>query len=832
VSPLDFSRIRAGANARAATEPRAIFTTLPSKEQRYSYPRDVQSEVWEAWHARRAERDLVVKMNTGGGKTVVGLVMLQSCLAEGFGPVIYITPDVYLTQQVLGEATHLGIRTTTDPGDRDFLRGSAVLVSNIYKVFNGRSVFGTEGGNRDVIELGTVLVDDAHACLSTVAAQFTLNLPSDHPGYDALRELFGQTLRSQSATAYADLTQGDESALMAIPFWAWAAKQQDIIEILHPYRDEDELGFVWPLLAGVLPFCRVAISASAIEIAPPCTPVDVVPSFVRARRRIYLTATLADDSILVTHFGADPASIRRPITPKKADDLGDRMILTPQETFPDTTDETIRDFLIERATRDNVVVIVPSDRRATFWRDVAQDVHRANTLQTGLEALRTGHVGLVVLVNKYDGIDLPGDACRILVLDGLPEARGEIDKLDSRWLTQSDALLGRQIQRIEQGMGRGIRSNDDHCVVLLLGRRLTARLHRPTARAKFSPATKAQLELSDEIADQLRGTSFEELADTMEQCLTRDPNWVQASRSAVVGLGYPEEVAISPIALARREAFDLAQRQQFTDASNRLRQAFSETEDRALRGVLKLEAATYLHLVDPVDAQRLQVSAIRDNRVLPKPMTGVAYVALRSPPEQAQAAAAFLDDTYPTGSDLIVAINALLADLEPSGDPENVEPFEQAMWDLGLHLGFAAYRPERDSGNGPDDLWIGNGVALVIECKSRATANAIPRSDVAQLGHSMDWFGEQYQGDVRAPTPVLVHPSRQLMPNAVAPPGTQIITFTRLAELRAAVQRFAISVADARAFADARAVGPRLNHEHLNDRAFIGHWGQDPRAAR
>ena len=161
---------------------------------------------------------------------------------------------------------------------------------------------------------------------------------------------------------------------------------------------------------------------------------------------------------------------------------------------------------------------------------------KGDTLQAGLDRLRAGHVGLVVLVNKYDGIDLPGDACRILVFDGLPEARGEIDRLGSLWLTASDALLGRQVQRIEQGMGRGIRSNDDHCVVLLLGRRLTGRLHKPAARDKLSTATRAQLELSDEVADQLRGKSFEELGDVIDLCLRRDPDWSRRLANAVVGL--------------------------------------------------------------------------------------------------------------------------------------------------------------------------------------------------------------------------------------------------------------------------------------------------------
>ena len=35
-------------------------------------------------------------MNTGGGKTVVGLLMLKSCLNEGVGPAVYVTPDNYL----------------------------------------------------------------------------------------------------------------------------------------------------------------------------------------------------------------------------------------------------------------------------------------------------------------------------------------------------------------------------------------------------------------------------------------------------------------------------------------------------------------------------------------------------------------------------------------------------------------------------------------------------------------------------------------------------------------------------------------------------------------
>jgi hypothetical protein len=196
----------------------------------------------------------------------------------------------------------------------------------------------------------------------------------------------------------------------------------------------------------------VAVSSDGFEIQPPCPPVARIPSLANAKRRTYLTATLPDDSVLVTHFAANPTSIATPITPKTADDLGDRMILAPLETFPATTDEEIRDLLVDQAKHRNVVVIVPSRRRASFWRDHAAAVHDSSTIHAGIAALRAGHVGLVVLINKYDGIDLPGDACHVLALDGVPEAYGALDRVEALVLEDSEALVIRQVQRIEQGM--------------------------------------------------------------------------------------------------------------------------------------------------------------------------------------------------------------------------------------------------------------------------------------------------------------------------------------------------------------------------------------------
>ncbi len=60
--------------------PRDIFNALLSKAPKYGYLRGPQDHVLEQWFERRSERDAVIKLNTGGGKTAVGLLIARSCL--------------------------------------------------------------------------------------------------------------------------------------------------------------------------------------------------------------------------------------------------------------------------------------------------------------------------------------------------------------------------------------------------------------------------------------------------------------------------------------------------------------------------------------------------------------------------------------------------------------------------------------------------------------------------------------------------------------------------------------------------------------------------------
>ena len=306
-----------------------------------------------------------------------------------------------------------------------------------------------------------------------------------------------------------------------------------------------------------------------------------------------MTATLADDTVIATHFGANPSKIAKPIVPTSSQSMGERMILMPQELNSDLTTADVQKLLVKLAKKVNVVVIVPSSNAADDWKDNADQMLMGEGVVDGIEKLRNGHVGLTVLINRYDGIDLPANACRVLVISELPEVSSYADLLDSEVLSGTAVNLRRQVERIEQGMGRGVRSNDDYCAVLLLGAKLTSRLRSHEGREMLTPATKAQLDLSRKIAKHLDTPSLDEINTVILQCLGRDPNWIKVSKKALIGIKTDDELRLDFGKLAIRAAFDHARANQHKNALLILDKAIDVTDDMQVKAWLLSRKAAF-----------------------------------------------------------------------------------------------------------------------------------------------------------------------------------------------------------------------------------------------
>jgi len=77
------------------TDPEKIFLalTLRGDVENFWGP---QVEAWREWDGNRTKPDVVIEMNTGGGKTLVGLVIAQSVVNETRGNVLYVCPTKQL----------------------------------------------------------------------------------------------------------------------------------------------------------------------------------------------------------------------------------------------------------------------------------------------------------------------------------------------------------------------------------------------------------------------------------------------------------------------------------------------------------------------------------------------------------------------------------------------------------------------------------------------------------------------------------------------------------------------------------------------------------------
>lgn len=806
--PLDPKALK-HSEGELLVEPRDIFAGLGGRP--WTRLRVEQDQVLKAWFARRAERDLVIKQNTGGGKTVVGLLAAQSSLNEGVGPAAYLTPDTYLAKQVIDEANHLGLAVTDDPRSVQFRSGNAILVCTFEKVVNGRSTFGL-AGSPYVTRIGTVVVDDAHAALIAARKQFTLNVPVGHPAYDKAISVFGPELKRQSPRHGAALVGGDRCAPMRVPFWSWAEKHQRITALIADSaedRSEKGVHFSWPLLADHLGLAVATISNRGLQLRTPCPPIDEIPAFHRATRRIYLTATLADDGVLVTELGADADSVRTPITPERASDLGDRLILAPAALNPGIVDDTVRAMARQFSRGDrtgdgqagadpiNVVVLVPGDRAAEGWADHADHVLHVTDMKPIIDRMVKGeHLGVVVLVNKYDGVDLPGDACRLLIVDGVPTPLDPGEQREAGALAGSRSMRTRKIQRIEQGMGRGIRDAEDYCAVLLLGSELGLSLVDPADLNFFSPATRAQIGFSQRLAHIIEGEGLDAVREALDLFLNRDEDLKDASSRATAGVAYDSDGHVSAVAQARRQAWDLAAAGDPERAASTLRNALDDVEDIE-KGWRLEEVATYQHEVDVAGAQSTIKAAKRLNGNVLMPIQAVAGRPVRGHQQQAQAATEFLADTYSNSTALQLGVDLLLNDLVFKPGDDSVEDAEAAMKLLGLHLGIRATRPEKELSAGPDGCWgLGAEHNAVIELKTGTTRadTSIIKSETDQLSGAVSW-----NNDIGGPshcTPVMVAVDATLHPKASPPAGTRIITPETLERLKAHVRSYAAALAE------------------------------------
>lgn len=459
--------------------------------------RPVQEHALDEWYNnRKDERDLIVKLHTGEGKTLIGLLMLQSALNLGEGPCIYVCPNIYLVGQVCGEAEKFGIPFCIVDNNNlipnEFLSGEKILITHAHKIFNGKSIFGT--GN-NFVKAGTIILDDSHACIDVLKDSFTItiNRNKNENIYGRILTLFSDDLVEQGEGSYLDVKSGEYETFMMVPYWAWNSKKTELLSILSESATIDEIKFVWPLMRDKIIEYSCFISGSKIEIAPYNINVEQFGTFSRAKRRILMSATTQEDVFFVKGLNFSSDAVAKPIVYPQLRWSGEKMILMPS-LIDETCDRDLvaTKFASMHVKKFGIVAIVPNTKRANYYNKLGSKLPKNNQeLFSVIDDLRKSNFGeTVVINNRYDGIDLPDESCRILIMDSMPFLNNYSDRYEEKCCPNSEIINKKIAQKIEQGIGRAVRGEKDYCAILVIGSDIEKFMRGVLTRKYFSFQTQ------------------------------------------------------------------------------------------------------------------------------------------------------------------------------------------------------------------------------------------------------------------------------------------------------------------------------------------------------
>jgi replicative superfamily II helicase len=790
---VNFRNRLVGKKVEKPTDPIKLYETLDRAHDKGPL-RPAQLSVLKDWFGKHQDtRDIIVKLHTGQGKTLIGLLMLQSRLNGGQGPAVYLCPDNFLIAQTCEQAKQFGIATCmADPDIPDeCLNGDKILVTSVQKLFNGLTKFGL---HKNSVAIETLLMDDAHACADTIREQCRMRIPRTEAAYNALRTLFADALAMQGTGTYADICNDKRDALLLVPYWAWMPHESEIAAILSSNAAQASIKFAWPLLKDMLINCQCVISGAAIEIEPYIAPLSAFGSYWKAKHRVFMSATVTDDSFLVKGLQLAPDTIAEPLSYAKETWSGEKMVLLPSLIHEELDRERIvKGFGTPNSKRrSGVVALVPSFNRTKDWESYGAVIANRDTVADDIEKLKGGeYEKTLVLVNRYDGIDLPDDSCRILIFDSRPYSESLIDLYQEFCRPDSEATLMRTIRTVEQGMGRSVRGEKDYSIVVVVGNDLIRLVRDKGSRKFLSPQMAAQIEIGLEIAEMARqeiedGTKpTDAFNGLIRQCTTRDADW-KAFYVEQMGKVKPKGANKHVLKLyaAELEAEKLYVKGDYASAAEQLQALLDggavNDDDK---GWYLQEMARYHYQSNRAESQRLQVAAHGINHLLLKPHTGVTVAKLKVQSQGRTERIAKWVGAFGDYENLDINVSEIIFRLVFG---VKADKFEQALDELSRALGFAGERPDKEWKEGPDNLWAVDATQYILwECKSEVeiTRAEINKREAEQMNRSSAWFDKHYAGmDVKR---LIVHPSNTVQSAAAF---THEVEAVRESELRKLVK--------------------------------------------
>jgi len=698
--------------------------------------------------------DLALELPTGTGKTLPGLLIGEWVRRKAEGPVIYVTPTKQLARQVAASAEREGVPAALQIGsaknwnaaDEASVEGcEAIGITTYSAVFNS---------SPKLPKPRLLIFDDAHAGEQFVGNEYGISIRrhNDADAYtkvlDALKS-FLPGLIIQRLGGQPDPGAHQQVRLILPAVDSAALAKLDAVLAGLPEPHSYKLAMIRPGLAS----CCVYLSYGGIQIRPMIPPTHENNVFARAKQRVYLSATLGSGGELERAFGRREI-VRMPLPTKTPPRSGRRLFVFPDLVKDGNAVGLTRQIigLTDKALVLSQETVANTERAAkALAGDDVQILGRDDLEERGLDSFAKVDTGVLALANRYDGLDLPGDACRIVVLDGKPDAVGLQERFLGERADANAALAERLRTRIVQGAGRCTRGPNDYAVVVILGSDIMRYFSQPENIRALEPELQAEVEFGWQNS---KGVYPNEVIENVKMFLEHGTAWRKQGEPAVAEFRQ-DAAKVEPLgtdALGRSaalevEAWQLAFSGDWIGASEKLQKAAPHVgpdATRGYRGLLLYLAGMWLHLGAQDETQRSRARQLVREASLAA-SRGAWLKEMRELPGTEEVALVPED---------IVAVNQVVARLrghlkqnqisvdldemqESLGQAEATK-YERGLTILGSFLGAEAFKPK---GHGRcDSAWVwGTAKWMTIEAKSEEHNDGLlPLKDVRQANTQLD----------------------------------------------------------------------------------------------
>ncbi|WP_164842955.1 DEAD/DEAH box helicase family protein [Sinorhizobium meliloti] len=757
---INYSGLSRPKSVAAPTDPIEIFKKTPNLGQA---PNDLwkgQAEALSHWNEHRKDADNVIILNTGAGKSIVGVLIAQSLVNEQVGPVVYACSTIDLVLQTERECERIGIKNTTRTtgafNNDLFETGKAFCITTYASLFASINVF------RGDKAPAAVIFDDAHVAERLVRDAFTVTIAkSKHPALfkdlvDILRPEFDGIGKLPHLNFVLD-DVGLRSVTMAPPATAFrnAAAIREAFK-RNEYGKHIDLKFAVIQLFEHIQFCSIYISSDTIEITPPFIPTGHFDFLQKGVRRVYLSATLDYDADFIRGFGVTKTTRTEPDNDAGN---GERLILLASD-FEDNISEM--NLAASLAGTQKVLVASPSYSKAKKWEKLVSPPTPAEFSEQ-LNIFRKKASGMFSLVSRVDGIDLPQDTCRIMMIDGAPTGSSLMERFLFDVLLMNNLFSIKLGSRITQLFGRINRGRSDYGAYIVCGRDLNIWLKNERNIALLPELLRKQVMLGQNLQRDLGKTTQAQAVELVGDVLGRKTGWLDYYRETIDGLEVSQEAANKVRERETALAIGAKSECEFMSA---LWNGDVEGARKAIINVLNEVAvvdprlagwySVWLGMTYEVQGDN-DTAGTHYNRARSR-LTQRLNLPFRAVFESGEFKATAQNDLH---RKLLLLCNQgpqALADFVAKLRAESEQVLnpaltsnqhEEALRRVGERLGFETSRPDNDHGAGPDVVWSHEKekYLLAFELKTKKDNPAeYTKTEIGQCHNHVEWIKANYPG--------------------------------------------------------------------------------------